>query len=509
MPKKNPAPFKYRGRWRAQVTLQNGLRPIRDFDTFDEAKRHINKTLGIHDTDKDPELGGPTQATLSQAMALYAELYTISKGGAAAELNRINHYLAPAGMPLLRVLKIGDDQVGLETYTPKAQPQGWQEHNDERRERREETYKAIGVLACKPCSAITTAELRRLKTTMEKEGLSASSVQKEFALLRHLFNMAAKEWAWKGFENPAAGIKLGKSNIRFVKVSAAQRAAIWKAIAECDNPYIWPLIVIALATTMRKGSLLSMAWSRIDLENRVLQVPTKTGTKVLALPRGVVTVLESLPRDGSDRVFLLSSDAVRMAWDGIRKKAGVPDLQFRDLRHIGATDYARAGLSTVQIMKILGDKTPHMATVYINLANEDVLDAMDAAESRLPPGQLPPTTSGSAKETMKERRTMRILKGMSAPEAKAAPELEITSSPLPIVEATAADHADQLITDKDAALIARQADNASARLTTLVTASRPATNAHDDLMSTLSDPEPPRPMAPSNVLLFRPRPRAA
>lgn len=39
-------------------------------------------------------------------------------------------------------------------------------------------------------------------TTMKTDGLSGSTIQKEVALLKHMFNMARIEWAWRGFENP-------------------------------------------------------------------------------------------------------------------------------------------------------------------------------------------------------------------------------------------------------------------------------------------------------------------
>ncbi|WP_345798290.1 hypothetical protein [Castellaniella sp. MT123] len=37
-----PQPFRYRGRWRAQVTLKNGERPSEDFDTF----AHLMRLMG-------------------------------------------------------------------------------------------------------------------------------------------------------------------------------------------------------------------------------------------------------------------------------------------------------------------------------------------------------------------------------------------------------------------------------------------------------------------------------
>lgn len=97
-------PFKYRGRWRAQPTLANGLRPAQDFDTYDAAKACISEQLANANTEHLPELGGPKQASLAQALAHYAGLHTITKGGYAAELDRINHYLVADGLSALKIV---------------------------------------------------------------------------------------------------------------------------------------------------------------------------------------------------------------------------------------------------------------------------------------------------------------------------------------------------------------------------------------------------------------------
>lgn len=422
---KVPQPFEYRGAWRAQVTCKNGSRPHKDFADHASAKQWIVDTLALNNSEHQPEPGGPTQATLAQALNHYASLHTVNKGGVASELNRINHYLAADGMSLLRAAKNANDQVVLETYTPKKQPQGWQEHNDARRAERSGTYAAIAALARKRCSIVNTADMRRLMTTMKAEGLSDSTIQKEIALLRHLFNVAAKEWNWKGFENPTAGLKLGKSQARFVFITKAQEAALWSAIAECDNPYFWPLVVCALETTMRRGSLLAMRWDQTDLEGRMAHVPSKTGAVNVPLSLHIVSVLSDMPHHESGKVFPMSGNAVEMVWDGVRKKAGLPTLQFKDIRHLGATAYARRGFNAHQLKAVLGHKTLYMAQVYVNLVAQDVLDVMDATAPTVPVIQVPPIATDSGANILKERRSARmanaVRKQQAANASKTAP----------------------------------------------------------------------------------------
>ena len=403
-----PRPFRYRHKWRAQVSLKNGLRPCADFDTLAAAKDWITGQLAGANSAHQPELGGPTVATLAAALRHYAGLYTLNKGGAAAELNRINHYLAGAGLHQLRLERDAHGACMLvEAAAGRALPAAWRRHREQRRAARAQTYRRIAELANKRCSAISTADLRRLLAEMQREGLSASTIQKEVALLRHLFNVAAAEWNWKGFENPCRGIRLGKSESRFVFLAPEERERLSAALAACDNPYVWPLVEVALQTALRRGSLLAMRWDQVDLAGRVAVLPSKTGTVAIPLTLRAVELLRALPRDPSGRVFPMSANAVDMAWDGVRSKAGLPGLQFRDLRHLGATAFARRGFSAHQLQKVLGHKTTAMAQVYVNLVHQDVLDAMDRSEPIGLPA-LPPAADGSAAEMQARRRASRL-----------------------------------------------------------------------------------------------------
>jgi hypothetical protein len=101
-----------------------------------------------------------------------------------------------------------------------------------------------------------------------------------------------------------------------------------------------------------------------------------------------------------------------MAWDGVRIKAGVPTLQFRDLRHLGATEYARRGLNAHQLKAVLGHKTLYMAEVYVNLVHQDVLDAVDAATAGSPIVEVPPPTNGSGGEVMSGKRSERLARAV-------------------------------------------------------------------------------------------------
>ena len=410
--RRKPKPYVYRNGWRAQVTLPSGKRPYEDFEKneFQKAEKWIDDMLEEAKVDKQPLLGGPRHATVAQALVQYAHLYTITKGGANAELDRINHYLVGAGMkPLKRVLKDGKTElVERDDEKQKDMPSAFKAHKEQRLRKRKGTYKMIGELARTRCSALSQVNIRALMVEMEKEGLSHSTVQKEVALLKHLFNMAAGEWNWTGFENPCVGIKLKKSNHRFVVLTSQEKVAMRKALSECDSPYFWQLVEVCLQTTLRLGSLLALSRSNVDLEGRVTYIPSKTGPVPIPLTLKAVEMLRGLPEHPSGLYFPISGNAVDMAWEGVRMKLGRPELQFRDLRHVGATDLARAGASAHQLMRMLGHKNTLMAEVYVNLASGDMLEFLDRIAGTVAVFDLPDPVKGTAGQLLKERRSKRL-----------------------------------------------------------------------------------------------------
>jgi integrase len=108
----------------------------------------------------------------------------------------------------------------------------------------------------------------------------------------------------------------------------------------CDRgrtPLLRPLIVLAIETSMRRSELLDLDWEYVDLRLCVAYLPlTKNGdSRDVPLSRRAVQTLQQLRADGpkDTRVFPLTGNAVRQAFEHLRVRAGMSDLHFHDLRH--------------------------------------------------------------------------------------------------------------------------------------------------------------------------------
>ena len=104
--------------------------------------------------------------------------------------------------------------------------------------------------------------------------------------------------------------------------------------AECNNPYTKPMILLALETAMRLGELLSLKWSRVDLDRGFAELQkTKNGHgRMVPLTAAALSVLSNLERDG-DVVFPVKPGTLKQSWVRLVKRAGISDLRFHDLRH--------------------------------------------------------------------------------------------------------------------------------------------------------------------------------
>ena len=69
----------------------------------------------------------------------------------------------------------------------------------------------------------------------------------------------------------------------------------------------------------------------------------------------------------------MSANAVRLAWERLKKKANIKDLHFHDLRHEAISRFFEKGLSVAEVALISGHNDHRMLFRYTHLKAEDVL----------------------------------------------------------------------------------------------------------------------------------------
>jgi len=139
-------------------------------------------------------------------------------------------------------------------------------------------------------------------------------------------------------------------------------------------------IALAALTGMRRGELLGLRWTDVDLEGRRVYLrETKNGSlRVLPLNNLAVQVFESLPKG-------LPGDAVLGGVDGqklsvyakrIFKRLKIADASFHSLRHTTASWLVMQGVDLYAVGQVLGHRTPRMTQRYAHLSPQYMAGAV-------------------------------------------------------------------------------------------------------------------------------------
>ena len=215
------------------------------------------------------------------------------------------------------------------------------------------------------------------------EEIKPSTLKRQLNPIHHAFEVAREEWGLPIKVNPLQKLKIkGVVKARERRLRPGEQERLRDAIGVTRNELIAPIIVFALATAMRRGEILAMRWTDLDLARQTLLIPeTKNGcSRVIPLSREAVAILKRIPKT-RDRVFPISANALRLSWARLIRRAKLKDLHFHDLRHEAISRLFELGLSVPEVALISGHKDLRMLFRYAHAARQAILAKLD--ESRL------------------------------------------------------------------------------------------------------------------------------
>ena len=218
---------------------------------------------------------------------------------------------------------------------------------------------------------------------------TTATVLRYLASISHAYTIATKDWAWSQ-DNPVLKIskpRAARGRERFL--SETERDNLLKACQASSSRFLYPVVVLAISTGMRRGEIMALRWNRVDLQRgQILLTETKNDTS-RAIPLsghalGLMKELSKVRRIDTDIVFYGNDPAMSVdltkPWKTAVAKAGLRDFRFHDLRHTAASYLAMNGATTVEIAAVLGHKTLQMVKRYSHLAHshtEMVVAAMN------------------------------------------------------------------------------------------------------------------------------------
>jgi len=166
-----------------------------------------------------------------------------------------------------------------------------------------------------------------------------AAVNREISVLKRLLGKAVT-WGMAR-TNAASGVKPLKElkgRLRYLEVNEAGRLLQEAAISE--NPHLYPILLTALETGMRRGEIMKLRRADLDMKTGRIYIPdTKIGEPRHApVSSRLMVVLSRIPSHPDTGFFFAGKDGepyhdVRTSFENACRRAGIKNCHFHDLRH--------------------------------------------------------------------------------------------------------------------------------------------------------------------------------
>ena len=221
---------------------------------------------------------------------------------------------------------------------------------------------------------LSDGRVDRIESKKQPKGLSAKTVRNIHQIISSALKLAVEQKLIA--RNPAEGCALPKVERKEMQTLPVEQLTSF--LREAKESGVYEMYYIDLATGLRRGELLGLKWSDIDLEKgdlrvqrqigringKIIEMPLKTKNAYRTLPlstEAIDVLMQQRRKTGnSEWVFPsptggpMSPDSVLHMLHRVLKRAGLPKVRFHDLRHTFATLALQNGVDVKTVSGMLG-----------------------------------------------------------------------------------------------------------------------------------------------------------
>jgi len=255
-------------------------------------------------------------------------------------------------------------------------------------------------------AAVTSKQIAAWRDRRLKE-VTGGTVNREIDVLSTVFNHARREWGVI-VENPIPHVRRPeKSRARDRRFSAEEERYLFAAMEEGErredgtfgsgarNPWLAPVVKLAIETAMRRGELLALRWEHVNLKRCTAHLPdTKNGDpRTVPLSTSAVALLRTLREEAdedAERVFPITAAALQKGfWRATERakaqyaedcaaagkkpaKGFLVDVHFHDTRHEAASRLAEKLSNVLELSAVTGHRDLRMLKRYYHPRAEDI-----------------------------------------------------------------------------------------------------------------------------------------
>lgn len=207
---------------------------------------------------------------------------------------------------------------------------------------------------------------------------SASSVNLIMSTLSKIFTLACQENILD--RNPMAYVtRLKEPPPRNRLLSKEEKERLWVALEK--DKLLFHLVTLAVNLPLRRGQLIAITPTAVDLQNGLLSVIASKGRSSRMVPLNSIArhTLQAMLDMGA-LPFPLKETGVRKRWVKALKRAKIENFRFHDLRKLFAAELRRHGMHTKTIQDLFGHSSPRITDIYLPTEFETMREAVNSLD---------------------------------------------------------------------------------------------------------------------------------
>lgn len=228
-------------------------------------------------------------------------------------------------------------------------------------------------------SDINAWEIEKWRNKRLTDGVKPATTNRQINTIKGCLSRAVEWGAIDSHDlNKVKTLTVDNSKVRYL--SKDEEARLRESLKTCKTDFLEVIVILALNTGMRKGELLSLEWSHVNFDNKILTVDfqnAKSGnTRHLPLNTQAFNTLQQWQQetDGIGYVFKGKNNAplkdFPSVWGALLDEAQITNFRFHDLRHHFASKLVMASVDLNTVRELLGHSDLKMTLRYAHLAPE-------------------------------------------------------------------------------------------------------------------------------------------